>query len=238
MAMKPRALLFDAYGTLFDVHSVALREGNNFIPDPVAFSNLWRQKQLEYTWLRSLMKRYEDFWNVTEAALHSTIRELHIDATPPQLDNLMQAYLVPSIFPDVRPALISLREAAVAILSNGSPAMLQSAVRHNDLQTFFIQVISVDRVRTYKPSPEVYALGPEILRVPANEILFVSSNWWDACGAKTFGYRVCWCNRSKTAADFLDYPPDLIVDQLTQIALHIREEPHPHEGLERGLVSD
>src|SRR5260370_37995836 len=149
--MKPKAFIFDAYASLFDVHSVVLRDGNNIPGDPQALSALWRQKQLEYTWLRSLMERYEDFWDVTEAALRSAVRELKIEASDVQRDTLMHSYLFPSAFPDVRPALETLKGAPLAILSNGSPRMLESAVRHNRLEPFFAEIISPDRVKTYKP---------------------------------------------------------------------------------------
>jgi len=214
-AMKPRALVFDAYGTLFDVHSVVvLRAGDGIAGDLHSLSTLWRQKQLEFTWLRALMERYEDFWNVTEAALRSAVRQLKIQAGEAQLDSLMQAYLFPSTFPDVRPALEHLKGSALAILSNGTPKMLKSAVNCNDLRSCFTEIISVDRVKTYKPSAQVYALGPQILNLPAEEILFVSSNSWDAAGAKAFGYRVCWCNRSGLEMEHLGFAPDIIVSEL------------------------
>jgi 2-haloacid dehalogenase len=216
--MKPRAFLFDAYGTLFDVHSVVLRSGAGIPGNLQALSELWRRKQLEYTWLRALMERYEDFRLITETALRSAIRELSIEATHRQLDQLMQAYLVPPAFEDARSALEGLKGASpLAILSNGSPAMLDSAVRHNGLASYFAEIISVDRVKTYKPSPRVYALGPEILNLPPAEILFVSSNSWDAAGAKAFGYTVCWCNRSGAEMDDLGFAPDLTVRRLDQL---------------------
>ena len=216
--MKPRAFVFDAYGTLFDVHSVVLGDGNNIPGDLQALSRLWRRKQLEYTWLRSLMQRYVDFWDVTEAALYSAVRHLGIEASDVQLDSLMEAYLFPSAFPDVRPALEALKGSPLAILSNGSPRMLETAVRHNGLESYFTEIISADRVKTYKPSPQVYALGTEILNLPAAEILFISSNLWDAAGAKAFGYKVCWCNRSTTEMEYLGCPPDLMVPRLDHIA--------------------
>jgi 2-haloacid dehalogenase len=216
--MKPQAFVFDAYGTLFDVHSVVARAGNDIPGDLEALSSLWRQKQLEYTWLRSLMERYEDFWDVTEAALHSAVMQLKIDASDAQLDSLLQAYLFPSAFPDAKPVLDALKGAPVAILSNGSPKMLESAVRHNDLEHYFAEIISVDRVKTYKPSPRVYALGAEILNLPASQILFSSSNSWDAAGAKAFGYKVCWCNRSQGHMDHLGFSADVTVLRLDQIA--------------------
>jgi 2-haloacid dehalogenase len=215
--LKPRAFVFDAYGTLFDVHSVVFRAGN--VPgDLHALSTLWRQKQLEYTWLRALMERYEDFWDVTEAALRSSVRQLKIEASEEQIRGLMHAFLAPATFPDVRPALDTLaRSGPMAILSNGSPKMLASAVQENDLSSYFAEIISVDRVKTYKPSPLVYALGCEALSLAPQEILFVSSNSWDAAGAKAFGYQVCWCNRSQGYMEQLGFAPDLTVLRLDQI---------------------
>ena len=219
MPPKPRAFLFDAYGTLFDVHSVVLRGGAGIPGDLQALSQLWRRKQLEYTWLRALMDRYEDFWLVTEAALRSAVRELAIEATDRQLEQLMQSWLFPAAFEDARSALEALNGALpLAILSNGSPAMLDSAVRHNGLESYFVEIISVDRVKTYKPSPRVYALGPEVLNLPPAEILFVSSNPWDAAGAKAFGYAVCWCNRSGAPIEDLGFAPDFTVRRLDEIA--------------------
>jgi 2-haloacid dehalogenase len=217
--VKPGAVAFDAYGTLFDVHSVVPRDIKG---DIKALSTLWRNRQVEYTWLRSLMDRYEDFWSVTKSALRSSARQLQIEAEEAQLDGLMQAYLSPSAFPDVKPALESLKGLRLAILSNGSPNMLESAVRHNGLESLFAEIISADRVQVYKPSPRVYALGTEILRLPAAEILFVSSNWWDAWGAKAFGYNVCWCNRSNAEMGFPDDAPDFVVTGLDQITDHFR----------------
>jgi 2-haloacid dehalogenase len=203
---KPQAFIFDAYGTLFDVHSVVQREQANIHGDLQALSELWRQKQLEYTWLRALMERYEDFWQVTEAALRFSVRRLSIDVTDSQLERLMEAYLNPAAFDDARSALTVLKGSPLAILSNGSPRVLDSAV------------ISVDRVKTYKPSPRVYALGPEILNRPAAEILFVSSNLWDAAGAKAFGYPVCWCNRSGAEMEDWEFAPDFTVPRLDGVA--------------------
>jgi 2-haloacid dehalogenase len=219
--MKTRALVFDAYGTLFDVHSVVVRAAGGIPGDLNALSILWRQKQLEYTWLRSLMERYEDFWNVTEAALRAAVTQLKIEASERQLDGLMQAFLSPSAFPDVKPALDALQGIPLAILSNGSPRMLESMVRTSGLASCFAEVISVDRVKTYKPSPRVYALAPELLNVPREDILFVSSNSWDVAGAKAFGFRVCWCNRSGGNMDRLGFAADLTVTNLREIADHL-----------------
>ena len=214
--MNPRAFVFDAYGTLFDVHSVVLRAAK--LPgDLQALSALWRQKQLEYTWLRSLMERYQDFWDVTEAALRAAVTQLKIQTSDAELHGLMQAYLRPSAFPDVTEALDALQDAPLAILSNGSPKMLASAVQHNGLTSCFAEIISVERIRTYKPSPRVYALAPEVLGFPPKEILFVSSNSWDVAGAKSFGYKVCWCNRSQGHMEHLGFSADLTISRLDQI---------------------
>jgi 2-haloacid dehalogenase len=207
--VNSKAIVFDAYGTLLDVHSVIADE---------ALSKLWRQKQLEYTWLRSLMERYEDFWDVTEAALRAACAQLKIEMSEPAVSEMMHTYLRPAAFADARTALERLKSSRLAILSNGSPKMLEAAIRHNGLEPYFEEILSVERVRTYKPSPKVYALGPEVLALPASEILFVSSNAWDAAGAKAYGYRVCWCNRAGAHMERLGFAPDVTVTTLDQIA--------------------
>ena len=168
------------------------------------------------------MERYEDFWCVTEAALRSATRELRISIDNAGLDRLMKAYLFPTAFEDVKPALKSLQGVPLVILSNGSLKMLESAVRHNGLEPFFTELISVDRARIYKPSPRAYSLGAESLGLAASEILFVSSNSWDGSGAKMYGYTVCWCNRQNQETEFLEGTPDLTVTRLDQIANLIR----------------
>jgi len=211
-----RAFLFDAYGTLFDVHSV-VAECRRVTADADALSQLWRAKQLEYTWLRALMGRYEDFWRVTEAGLRFALRRLDLPATEAQVRALMNAYLSLACFPEVKGALERLQGRPVAILSNGSPAMLEAAVASGGLSGLIQHVISVDAVKTYKPSPAVYALGPDRLGVPAARLLFVSSNAWDVAGAKAFGYQVCWCNRARAPAEELGVSPDAVVERLDQI---------------------
>jgi 2-haloacid dehalogenase len=215
--IKCRALLFDAYGTLFDVHSVVTRSGAGIAGDVPALSQLWRQKQLEFTWLCALMDRYRDFSHITDASLRSALAQLQIPATEPQIRKLLDAYLAPAVFPDARIALEALRDFPRAILSNGTPAMLQAAVHNNGMESYFTGIISVDQVKTYKPSPKVYQLGPDMLHLPAEEILFVSSNAWDAAGAKAFGYRVCWCNRSGQPMDQLGFAPDVTISSLDQL---------------------
>jgi 2-haloacid dehalogenase len=213
----PRAYLFDAYGTLFDVHSV-VEAGRAITSDPQALSKLWRQKQLEYTWLRSLMGRYEDFWVVTEDALRFAVRRLGIAATEAQIAALMNAYLTLAPFPEVRPALARLAGTPLGILSNGSPPMLEAAVRSSGLAGALAHVLSVDAVRTYKPSLAVYDLGPRAFGLRAGDMLFVSSNAWDIAGAKAFGYATCWCNRGNAPMDMLGATPDYEVSRLDEIA--------------------
>ena len=214
--MAIRGYVFDAYGTLFDVHSV-VEAGRALTADPGALSLLWRQKQLEYTWLRSLMGRYEDFWAVTEASLRYAVQRLGIAAGETEVAALMEAYLHLACFPDVREALTSLARFPRAILSNGAPAMLAAAVRSSGLQPLLVHVISVDRVRIYTPAPAVYALGPQTLGIPADELLFVSSNAWDVAGAKAFGYRVAWCNRLGAPEEHLGVRADHVITTLAEL---------------------
>jgi 2-haloacid dehalogenase len=213
---KPRAFVFDAYGTLFDVHSV-IEAGRAVTGDPQALSTLWRQKQLEYTWLRALMGRYEDFGAVTEAALRFSLARLGIAADEEAIRRLMDAYLSLATFPEVEPALAAMAGTPLGILSNGSPTMLAAAVRSSGLDGRFAHVLSVDAVRTYKPSRAVYELGTRAFALPAGDILFVSSNGWDVAGAKAFGYRTCWCNRLSAPAEKLGLTPELEVTRLDQI---------------------
>jgi len=211
-----RGYVFDAYGTLFDVHSV-VEAGREITSDPATLSVTWRQKQLEYTWLRALMGTYADFWAVTEAALRYAVRRLGLTATEAQLRRLMEAYLSLACFPEVTSALQRLAGRPRAVLSNGAPAMLAAAVATSGLAAHLEHVISVDAVKTYKPSPLVYALGPTTLAIPAGELLFVSSNAWDVAGAKAFGYRVAWCNRTSAPEEELGFRADLIVSALDQL---------------------
>jgi 2-haloacid dehalogenase len=214
--MAIRGYVFDAYGTLFDVHSV-VEAGRAVTSDPLALSALWRQKQLEYTWLRSLMGRYEDFWTVTEAALRHSVKRLGLAASDADLARLMNAYLTLACFSEVPEALARLAGRPRAILSNGAPRMLAAAVASSRLDGLVEHVISVDRVKIYKPAPAVYALGPSTLGVAAEELLFVSSNAWDVAGAKAFGYRVAWCNRLGAPEEELGVRADYVVSNLMEL---------------------
>jgi 2-haloacid dehalogenase len=211
-----RGFVFDAYGTLFDVHSV-VEAGRAITQDPMALSLAWRGKQLEYTWLRSLMGRYEDFWTVTEDALRWAIARLGLRAEERDVRRLMDAYLSLGCFSEGPAALAALGDRPRAILSNGAPTMLAAAVASSGLGPHLDHVLSVDAVRTYKPSPTVYALGPKALGLAASDLLFVSSNAWDVAGAKSFGYQVAWCNRSNAPAENLGVSPDHVIDSLTDL---------------------
>jgi len=211
-----RGYVFDAYGTLFDVHSV-VEIGRELTAEPMTLSATWRQKQLEYTWLRALMGRYEDFWTVTEAALRYAIRRLALPVNEAQIRRLLEAYLSLACFPEVPAALARLAPRPRAILSNGSPRMLQAAVASSGLGPHLDHVLSVDTVKTYKPAPAVYALGPRALGVPVAELLFVSSNAWDIVGAKAFGYRVAWCNRGQAPEEELDLRADVVISRLDEL---------------------
>jgi 2-haloacid dehalogenase len=215
--VEVRALLFDAYGTLFDVHSV-VEAGRAITDDPQALSALWRQKQLEYTWLRSLMGRYEDFWAVTEAALVVACRRLGLPLDAAARRRLMDAYLTLDVFPEVRDVLARLRGVPCAILSNGAPRMLEAVVAHNRLGEHFQAILSVDAVRVYKPAPAVYALGPARLGLPREALGFVSSNAWDVAGAKAFGFQVAWVNRQGAPPEALGLTADLEVRDLDALA--------------------
>jgi len=211
-----RGYVFDAYGTLFDVHSV-VEAGRAITSDPAALSATWRQKQLEYTWLTTLMGRYVDFWAITESALRYAVRRLDLAADDADLRRLMDAYLALACFPEVTPALERLEGRPRAILSNGAPRMLAAAVASSGLGRLLHHVISVDAVKRYKPSPEVYALGPTTLGISAGDLLFVSSNAWDVAGAKAFGYRVAWCNRTQAPPEELGLRPDVVVGRLDEL---------------------
>ena len=217
MSSAIQALAFDAYGTLFDVHSVISRCNELFPDKGPALSQLWRAKQLEYTWLRSLMGRYEDFWQVTESALAFACRSLKLDCPPATRERLMDGYLHLDPFPEVRQALQSLARYKLAILSNGSPRMLAAVVENAGLKDVFADVISVDEVKIFKPSPRVYELASRHLNLRQNAIGFISSNFWDIAGAKSFGLWTCWINRAKAPEEELGFRPDAVIGSLTEL---------------------
>lgn len=216
--MKPLALVFDAYGTLFDVHSVIVLCERFWPGQGTAVSQLWRAKQLEYTWQRSLMQRYLDFSHVTAAGLRYACAALGLRLSDAQETGLMQQYLRLSLYPEAMPALESLRGRKLAILSNGSPDMLGPLVANSGIGAMLDAVLSVAEVRVFKPDPHVYQLAVDRLGVPVEAIGFVSSNCWDACGAKSFGLRTFWINRAGAPLDALDVTPDHSIARLTDLA--------------------
>lgn len=214
--MTPQALVFDAYGTLYDVHAV-IRRCEEFWPGKgTALSQLWRAKQLEYTWQRSLMRRYLPFSHVTRDALAYACASLALALDAQKADALLQEYLQLAVYPDVPGALAGFK-AKKAILSNGSPDMLDPLVRNSGLA--FDAVLSVDTVKLFKPAPEVYQFAVDRLGVAKESIGFVSSNCWDALGAKSFGFRVYWINRLQAPVDRLGFQPDKIVAGLNEVLL-------------------
>jgi 2-haloacid dehalogenase len=212
-----KALVFDAYGTLFDVRSVLSRCEEVFPGHGSALTGLWRTKQLEYTWLRSLMGKYEDFWQVTQDGLVFACRSLGLASTHDQIDHLMQAYLTLRPFPEITTALESLSTVPLSILSNGTPTMLDSVVRSAGLEGRFQHILSVDEVHVYKPSPVVYQLAETHLGIQREEIGFVSSNGWDVAGGKAFGFQAYWLNRQHAPAEALGVKPDRIIHSAMEL---------------------
>jgi 2-haloacid dehalogenase len=211
-----RAVVFDAYGTLLDVASAAERTRDLLGERAAPLAELWRQKQLQYSWLRSLMGRHADFWQVTGDSLDYALDALRI-ATPDLRRRLMEAYERIGPCADAREALSRLKAARIktAILSNGAPRMLAAAVRSAGLDDLIGEILSVEAVRIYKPHPSVYQLAVDKLGVWPAELGFVSANGWDAWGAKAAGLRVAWCNRSGLPRERLGEPPDV---ELTTLA--------------------
>jgi 2-haloacid dehalogenase len=209
-----QAIVFDAYGTLFDVHSVIAECNRTFPGRGAELSQLWRAKQLEYAWLRSLTGTYEDFWTVSESALVFACRSLGLSCPPEARAEMMESYLHLETFPEVSPALAKLSRYKLAILSNGSPAMLAAVVEHAGLKGVFTDVISADEVKIYKTSPGVYGLVSQHMGVSDSAVAFVSSNFWDIAGAKSFGFWTCWVNRGKLPEDELGVRPDVTVGAL------------------------
>lgn len=211
------AVVFDAYGTLFGLAGIE-RACAHFLPEPAPFVALWRAKQLEYSWLRSLMGTYADFAQVTAEALDHTLAHFALRPEAEERRLLLAAWTTLDPFPEVPAALARLDSLPLAILSNGTPAMLATLLAHGDLARRFTAVLSADAAGGYKPQPCVYALAPAALDLPAEQILFVSANAWDAVGAKAYGFRVAWCNRFGRIDDLHGPRPDLELRALDQVA--------------------
>jgi 2-haloacid dehalogenase len=211
------ALAFDLYGTLLEVASVGPAAAE-VTEDPAALVDLWRQKQLEYTWLRSLMGRYQDFWTTTGDALDYSLDRLGIRVDDDTRARLLGAWLDVRVYPEVPDALAALAPRRLAVLSNGNPEMLEAGLAAAALRDRFDHVLSVDELGVYKPHPSVYELAVKAFGLPAERILFVSSNPWDAAGARTFGLPVAWVNRMGLPFERLGVTPDLIVTDLSALA--------------------
>jgi len=213
-----RACVFDAYGTLFDVHSAIGRHRQRLGDSATQVSNLWRSKQLEYTWLRSLMERHADFWQVTSDALDYALDSFGIDDVE-LMNDLMKSYLRLDCYPEVPGTLRRLKVIGLqtAILSNGSPVMLDAAVTNSGLEGLVDRTFSVEEVGIYKPAPQVYRLASERLGLAAGEIAFLSANAWDIAGAANFGFRAVWINRFDQQWERLPFGPAFELKSLAEL---------------------
>jgi len=212
-----KAIVFDAYGTLFDVNSAAEKCKGKIGDKWEGFANFWRTTQLEYTWLRSLMKRHKDFWQVTEDSLDKSMKAFKIDAS--MKSELLNLYKVLSPYPEVKEVLKKLKEKEyrLAILSNGTPTLLNELVKSNNLENIFDNLFSVEEVEIYKPDSKVYDMPIKKYQIKAEEIAFLSANTWDVSGGGNYGYNAIWVNRNKNIFDNLDYKPKNEVSDLTQL---------------------
>lgn len=230
MAAAPRApiraLAFDAYGTLFDVNSVSSLAEQLYPGRGTEFSTLWRQKQLEYSWLRTMSGRYKPFWDITRDALRFTARRLGLALGGDAETSLMNQYASLSAFPENLPALRALKRMGLplAILTNGNRAMIEVSMRSAGMQDLFDHVLSSESVGRFKTVPAIYDLGPAALAVPAAQILFVSSNAWDAVAATWYGYTTFWINRSGMPPEELDTQPTATGHLLTDVVDFISQE--------------
>ncbi len=216
---RPRVIAFDAYGTLFDVHSAVQALGGRMGPDAAAFSALWRAKQLEYTWVLSLAGQYRDFWLLTQDALGFALASFP-SVDPALRSELLAAYRTLSAYPDAAGALGRIKAAGLdtCILSNGEPGMLADAVSSAGLGPLLDDVVSVDAARVFKTSPPAYRLVCDRFGAEPREIMLVSSNRWDAAGAAAFGFRTIWVNRMGMPAEYDDHPPDAVLRSLEEVA--------------------
>ncbi len=215
------AVVFDVYGTLFGFGRLAERV--RAIVGDLALLEHWRVKQLEHSFLRTILGEYIDFWLLTEEALDAVCAQLELELTAEEREYLLHGWLELEPFPEVRNALELLRERGqrLAVLSNGSPGMLEPLLRHADLDALFEVVLSADAVRRYKPSPAVYALAPAALVVPPEQIAFCSANGFDVAGALRFGFQVCWVNRGSAKLDSLGKQPHFTVHSLLELAEYL-----------------
>jgi 2-haloacid dehalogenase len=212
-----KAIIFDAYGTLFDVNSAAEKCKDKIGDKWEGFANFWRTTQLEYTWLRSLMKRHKDFWQVTEDSLEKSMKAFNID--PSMKNELLNLYKVLSPFKEVPEILKTLKEKnlKLAILSNGTPSLLNELVKSNDLYDLFDDLFSIEEVGIYKPDSKVYDLPIKKYKIEKNEVAFLSANTWDVSGGGNYGFNSIWVNRNKSIFDNLDYKPRTEIKNLSEL---------------------
>ena len=214
---KPKAIIFDAYGTLFDVNSAAEKSKIKIGDKWEAFANYWRTTQLEYTWLRSLMHRHKDFWQITEDSLDKSMKIFNINKD--MKTELLNLYKKLSPFSEVKETLENLKkkEMKLSILSNGTPELLNELVVSNKLDAIFDDIFSIEEVRIYKPDSKVYDLPVNKYKIKPNEIIFLSANTWDVSGGGNYGYNSVWVNRNNTVFDNLDYKPFKEIKSLQQL---------------------
>ena len=212
-----KAIIFDAYGTLFDVNSAAEKCKDKIGDKWEGFANFWRTTQLEYTWLRSLMKRHKDFWQITEDSLDKSMKTFNID--PSMKNELLNLYKVLSPFKEVPETLKKLKEKnfKLAILSNGTPSLLKELVESNNLDKLFDDIFSIEEVGIYKPDSKVYDLPINKYKIKSNEVAFLSANTWDVSGGGNYGYQAIWVNRNKNIFDNLDYKPTNEIKSLKEL---------------------
>ena len=212
-----KVIIFDAYGTLFDVNSAAKKCENQIGEKWELFSNYWRTTQLEYTWLRSLMGKHKDFWKITEDSLNKSMKVFKIDSSMKK--QLLDLYKILQTFPEVKDTLKKLKKNKykLAILSNGTPSLLNELVISNNLKDFFDDILSVEEVETYKPHSKVYNIPIKKYQIKKNQVLYLSANSWDVSGAGNYGYNVIWVNRNKNIFDELDYKPKNEIKSLNEL---------------------
>ena len=212
-----KAIIFDAYGTLFDVNSAAEKCKDKIGDKWEVFANYWRTTQLEYTWLRSLMNRHKDFWQVTEDSLDKSMKAFNIN--PSMRDELLNLYKVLSPFKEVPEVLETLKEKKfkLAILSNGTPDLLKELVKSNKLDNIFDDLFSIEQVGIYKPDSKVYDMPIQKYRIKKNEVAFLSANTWDVSGGGNYGFNSIWVNRNKNIFDNLDYKPNSEIKDLSEL---------------------
>ena len=215
--MKTKAVVFDAYGTLFDVNSAAEKCKDKIGAKWETFANFWRTTQLEYTWLRSLMKRHKNFWDITEDSLDKSMKVFNINKN--MKNELLSLYKILSPYPEVKEVLEDLKKKnfKLAILSNGTLDLLNELVESNKLNNLFDDLFSIEEVKIYKPDPRVYEIPIKKYKIKSDEITFLSANTWDVSGGGNFGYNSIWVNRHNSVFDILDFQPKNEISNLTQL---------------------